>query len=85
VAKFSFLMSVPVILGSSAVSALKISTLQIDALPLLLGMASAFVTGILSIKLMMKAIKKSNYRWFSAYLFLLFALVFTNIFIARIW
>jgi undecaprenyl-diphosphatase len=85
VAKFSFLMSVPVILGSSAVSALEISTLQIDALPLLLGMASAFVTGILSIKLMMKAIKKSNYRWFSAYLFLLFALVFTNIFIARIW
>lgn len=85
VAKFSFLMSVPVILGSSAVSALEISTLQIDALPLLLGMASAFVTGILSIKLMMKAIKKSNYKWFSAYLFLLFALVFTNIFIARIW
>ena len=85
VAKFSFLMSVPVILGSSAVSALEISSLQIDVLPVLLGMAAAFVTGLFAIKLMMKVIKKSNYKWFSAYLFALFALTFVNIFIVRLW
>lgn len=85
VAKFSFLMSVPVILGSSAVSALEITALQIDALPVFFGMAAAFITGFFAIKLMMKVIQKSNYKWFSAYLFALFALTFTNIFIVRIW
>ena len=69
-ASFTFLMSVPVILGAALVSGYKVvkSGVVVDALPLVFGVLTAMVTGYIAIKVMLKVIKKANYKWFSLYL-----------------
>lgn len=69
-AKFTFLMSIPVILGAAAVSAYKAvkGGAEIDVIPVLFGMLTAAVTGYIAVKLMLAVIKKANYKWFSLYL-----------------
>ncbi len=78
VAKFSFLMSIPVILGSFAVelkdvvfaeSGYQIGTNEIVGT--VIGVVFAAVSGFFAIKVMMKVIGKANYKWFSLYLVLL--------------
>ncbi len=80
VAKFSFLMSIPVILGSAAVElwhvikpsegvAVSLGTPEIVGT--VVGVVFAAVSGFLAIKLMLKVIGKGNYKWFSLYLVLL--------------
>lgn len=85
VAKFSFLMSMPVILGSAVVSAFDIGSASFDVLPLIIGMAAAFVTALFAIKIMMKVIQKSNYKWFALYLFIISAVTFVNTFVTKLW
>jgi undecaprenyl-diphosphatase len=85
VAEFSFFMSMPIIFGSAVVSMFKTEGASIDILPLLFGMAAAFFTALLAIKIMMKIIQKSNYKWFAVYLFAISALTFINTFVVRIW
>ena len=70
VAKFSFFMSVPVILGSALLSIIDVAKTGTTAQwgVILAGMASSFVFGLLAIKLMMRLIEKANYKWFSLYL-----------------
>ncbi len=81
VAKFSFLMSIPVILGGFVVSVVKI-IIDRNELPVIengvtfgVGMALGFVVsaavGLFAIKVMLKAISKANYKWFAIYLILL--------------
>lgn len=73
-ARFSFLMSVPVILASlvyelafdGGAVAFKDNILQI-----LVGFVIAFVVGMLAIKFMLKIIKKHKFVWFSVYLVIL--------------
>ncbi len=77
--EFSFLMSVPVILGSFVLGLKKafidepeiVSSLGAGTVGMLLGVLAAAVTGYLSIKLMLKLVEKANYKWFSLYLILL--------------
>ena len=80
--KFSFLMSIPVILGSFAVSLLKgamdgelatsFSALGPNAgWCVALGFIVAAISGLFAIKVMLGAIRKANYKWFSLYLVLL--------------
>ena len=64
-ATFSFLMSVPVIIGSAILS---FGTIDVGWLPLLVGTASAFVGGMFAVKLMLCVIGSANYKWFSLYL-----------------
>lgn len=82
VAKFSFLMSIPIILGSFAVSLLKgikdgeiANTLATSSGNyvgcIVVGFIASAVAGFFAIKVMLKAIQKANYKWFSAYLVLL--------------
>lgn len=74
VADFSFLMSLPIILGSALleiISAAKTGFGGIDILNLLLGMATAFLSGLVAIKFMLKVIAKANYKWFSLYLLII--------------
>ncbi len=82
VARFSFLMSVPVILGSFAVSLVKgfmdgeiQHAFQIGGATfgwcLAVGFVVAALSGLLAIRVMLKAIKNANYKWFSVYLALL--------------
>ena len=77
VAKFSFLMSIPVILGSLAVEvyhlikpaegvAVAIGTGEI--IGMVVGVVFSAVAGFFAIKLMLKVIQKSNYKWFVVYL-----------------
>lgn len=72
-ASFTFLMSIPVILGAALVSGYKSvkNGILIDALPLVFGMLTAMVTGYIAIKFMLRIIKKANYKWFSLYLLLI--------------
>ncbi len=80
--KFSFLMSIPVILGSFAVSLVKgavdgeLSASFTAMGPnagwcIALGFIVAAVSGLFAIKVMLGAIRKANYKWFSLYLVLL--------------
>lgn len=80
VAKFSFLMSIPVILGGFAISLLKgiiSGDLKKDfAIPnygwcIAIGFIISALSGLFAIKVMLKAIQKANYKWFSLYLVLL--------------
>lgn len=80
VAKFSFLMSIPVILGSVAVelkgvifpeegAALALGSAEI--IGTVFGVVFAALAGFFAIKVMLKVIGKANYKWFSLYLVLL--------------
>lgn len=72
-AKFSFLMSIPIILASMAYELLKVFKFgagEIAAVPTVIAFVVAFVSGFLSIKLMLSAVKKLKLYWFSIYLFI---------------
>ena len=82
VAKFSFLMSIPVILGSFVVSLAKgLYNGEIQAnfsanganygWCIALGFIVSAISGLFAIKVMLKVIQKANYKWFSLYLVLL--------------
>ena len=77
VARFSFLMSIPVILGSLAVevfhlikpsggAAITIGTNEI--IGMIVGVVFSAAAGFGAIKLMLRIIQKSNYKWFAVYL-----------------
>lgn len=79
IAKFSFLMSIPIILGSFAVSLLKgiLNGEIAEAFAtsggtyvgcVILGVVASAASGLFAIKIMLKAIQKANYKWFSLYL-----------------
>ncbi len=84
VSRFSFLMSIPVILGSFAVELIKgiIDKEQGFAYSfevagpqfgwcIAIGLIVSTIAGLFAIKVMLAAIKKANYKWFSVYLVLL--------------
>lgn len=82
VAKFSFLMSIPMILGSFAYELIKglysgelQASFQTGGATLGWGVALGFIisalAGLFAIKVMLKVIKNANYKWFSLYLVLL--------------
>lgn len=71
-AKFSFLMSIPIIFASMLMEIYEIATggvvIDIPPLPIIVSFITAFLVGIFAIKLMMKLTVKSNLKWFSFYL-----------------
>lgn len=82
VSKFSFIMSIPVILGSffvELIMELKNHEIQNSfasggaelGVSVALGFIISAVAGFFAIKLMLKVIKKANYKWFSCYLVLI--------------
>ncbi len=70
---FSFLMSIPVILASAVYESLKLFSSQISVnwLGIFVVMISSFIFGILSIKIMLKIMKKNKLYYFSIYLIVL--------------
>lgn len=82
VAKFSFLMSIPVILGGFIVelaSGLYKGEIQQNfadggsyfGFCIAIGFIISAIAGLFAIKVMLKLIKKANYKWFSLYLALM--------------
>lgn len=85
VAHFSFLMSIPVILGGFLVELVKglvktgeesfAYSFQVAGDQfgwcIAIGFIISAIAGLFAIKVMLKAIKKANYKWFSLYLVLL--------------
>ena len=80
IAKFSFLMSIPVILGSFVLELKDIifpgETAKLvcgtnEIIGMVVGVITAAVFGFLAIKFMLKVISKANYKWFALYLVLL--------------
>ena len=74
---FSFLISIPVILASAVYESYKLFTSQITVnwIGIFLVMISSFIFGILSIKLMLKVLKKNKLYYFSIYLIVLSLLI----------
>ena len=70
-ARFSFLMVIPLILGSMAKSVIDgdLSQDSTALLPLLVGFVSAFITGVFACRWMVALVKKSQLKYFSFYCF----------------
>ena len=70
-ARFSFLMVIPLILGSMAKSVMDgdLSQDSTALLPLLVGFVSAFVTGVFACRWMVALVNKSQLKYFSFYCF----------------
>ena len=70
---FSFLMSIPIIIASAVYESFKLIKYQISInfLGIFIVMLTSFIFGILSIKLMLKTIKKNRLYYFSIYLVVL--------------
>jgi undecaprenyl-diphosphatase len=68
-ARFSFLMVIPLILGSMAKSIMDgdLSQESTALLPLLVGFVSAFITGVFACRCMVALVKKSQLKYFSFY------------------
>ncbi|MDR1093824.1 MAG: undecaprenyl-diphosphate phosphatase [Clostridiales bacterium] len=86
-ARFSFLMSFPVILGAAARELFKLGdvTQSVGALPLALGFAFAAAAGVVSVKFMMNTIRKGRFWPFSIYLFILGAFVLLNQYVLNLF
>lgn len=72
VAKFSFLMSVPIIILSMALEIFKLVRLgefpSVNVAGLIVAFILAFVIGVVSIKAMIALTQKVSFKWFSFYL-----------------
>ena len=71
-AKFSFLMSLPIVFLSLVMEIFEIATggvtVQVEVVPMIVSFVTAFLVGIFSIKLMINLTAKSSLKWFSLYL-----------------
>jgi undecaprenyl-diphosphatase len=78
-AKFSFLMSIPVILGAGLLDGYKVmkdtGLSGLDGGPYIIGMLAAAVSGYFAIKIMLKILAKGSLRKFSYYVFAVGGLV----------
>lgn len=76
---FSFLLSIPIIIGSALYESLPLitqkTTLTISPIALIIGMISAFISGLISIKFFLKLIKNHSMTVFIIYTLLLGILV----------
>lgn len=88
VARFSFLMSLVVILGSVLLEGGEMiidkTPLDIPVVSLLVGMLAAMVSGYIAVKWMLRLVEKCQMKWFSLYLVLMSILVIVNNFVG-IW
>ena len=67
--EFSFLVSIPAILGAFLLELKDLSSLtEIGLAPLAVGFLTAFVCGYLALMFLMKLIKKGRLGWFALYL-----------------
>lgn len=73
-ARFSFLMSTPIILGAGVLKLRHLTMASIN-LPFSVGVITSFVVGISSISFLLKYLKSNNFGLFVAYRFIIGAIV----------
>ena len=79
IAKFSFLLSVPAVLGANALEIINYSdSLKINLFNYTLGFLFAFVSGLFAIKLVFKFLEKRKFKYFAYYCFLMGLFVLLN-------
>jgi len=68
-ARFSFLLSVPVIAGATLLEGNRLVNYgtALDWLPILIGTAVSAIAGYFGIKVLLKIMEKGKFRWFSVY------------------
>lgn len=68
-ARFSFLLSIPVIAGAALLESKTVVTrgLETGFAPVVLGMISATVTGYIAIKLLLRVMENGRFSWFAFY------------------
>jgi undecaprenyl-diphosphatase len=74
-ARFSFLLSMPAILGATMIEAKDIVLESIDLGPIIVGITVAAIVGYISIGFLLNIIRKGNFSMFSYYCFALGAIV----------
>jgi undecaprenyl-diphosphatase len=67
IAKFTFLMSAPIILGDALYHAKDIGSIQVQAAPFAAAVLTSAVVGILSIKLLLEYLRKKGFALFAVY------------------
>ena len=90
-ARFSFLLSIPAILGAAAMTAKDILSgpggaagfLSAGTLPLVFGFVASMLSGYLSIRFMLDLIKKCKLGYFGYYVFVLAGFILADIFITH--
>jgi undecaprenyl-diphosphatase len=81
IAKFTFLLSAPIILGDGLYHATKIGTVPIDKASFIAAVLTAAIVGVLSIKFLLNYLKTKGFGIFAIYRFVLGALVIVTYFI----
>jgi len=75
IAKFTFLLSTPIILGDALYHAKDLSSVHIDALPFVAAVATAAIVGFLSIRFLLNYLKTKSLLVFTVYRFIFGAFV----------
>lgn len=78
-AKFSFLLSIPAILGGFLLETIKLPAQSIEIAPLFVAFLSAFLIGTLTIRLVFLAYEKKKIIFFAAYCALISSVAFSLI------
>jgi undecaprenyl-diphosphatase len=69
--EFSFLLSLPAILGAQVLQLIKLENIAFSEISVLgVGFISAFVTGLLALKLLKQVVVKQQIHWFAIYCFI---------------
>ena len=82
-ARFSFLMAIPIIFGKMSKDILSGEVIynSVPLLPLTIGFISAFITGIIACKWMVKLVKNSQLKYFAYYCLLIgVIIIITNMY-----
>lgn len=66
--EFSFLLSIPAILGATLLEIRDIETIQVTPIALSAGLLTSFIVGLISLSILMKIIRKGRLYLFSFYL-----------------
>lgn len=81
-ARFSFLMSTPIITGAGVLSMRDLSISDINT-AFIIGVVTSFIIGLLSISFLLRYLKTSNFKIFVGYRFILGAIVIALVLFVR--
>jgi undecaprenyl-diphosphatase len=82
-AKFSFLMSVPIIAGAGLLKLKDLPFSEITSMPFLVGFAAAVVSSIFAISFLLRFVRNHKFTIFAYYRFILAAIIIITLIIRR--